>query len=181
MVTIFLTGIFVSISVYAADECDVVFPNTQEMESEFSRGRVFSNGIKCCECFKCFKEESYLTQGKQNYKRKIEISKIYKKKDKDKIFKTLVTCNAGIVLTYNKDDFVQIEKYSYDVKHNTSSKKWSLMNIGEVCPQEKNCLLSTKCVLYKEKSSGAHDYVMDGHFDVLCSVNGNIGINTDLH
>lgn len=156
------------------------FTNTREPVSEFSRGKIFTNGIMCVEKFKCFREEALQNGAKTDYKRIIEMSKIYKKKLKGNEFKILVTCNARIVATYDKENFVQIKKYSYDVKHNTSSKKWSLMNIGEVCPQEKNCLLSTKCVLYKENSMGAHEYIMDGHFDILCSIDGDIGINTDL-
>ncbi len=159
---------------------EAVLTDTREPVSEFSRGKVFANGIMCVEKFRYFKEEILKNGDKTNYKRIIEMSKIYKKKLKGNEFKTLVTCNARIVAVYDKESFVQIKKYSYDIKHNTSSKKWSLMNIGEVCPQEKNCLLSTKCVLYKENSMGAHEYIMDGHFDILCSIYGDIGINTDL-
>ncbi len=173
--------LFGGFAVRAENSTDYIFPNENESSSEFSRAQTFPNGITCFEKFKCFKEEIVSINAIKNYRRTIEVSKIYKKKSKKNTFKTLATCNAKIVISYDKEKSVQIRKYSYDVKHNTPNKKWSLMNVGEIYPQDKSCLLSTKCVLYKEKSGGVHNYVMDGHFDVLCTCNGNIGINTDLH
>ena len=159
---------------------DILFMNDIESVAEFSRGKIFPNGISCEERFKCFREEITQDNGKMNYHRTVEISKIYKKNSKGDL-KILASCSARIISSYDKENLVKVEKYCYDIKNSDISEKWSLMGIGEVVPQEKNCLLSTKCSLYKVSLSGVHNYVTDGHFDILCSCDGSIGINTDIH
>ncbi len=177
---IFLFTLIISSANVNVDAKDILFMNDMESLAEFSRGKTFPNGISCEERFKCFREEVTQDNEKINYNRTVEISKIYKKYSKGGV-KILASCNARIIFSYDKESLVKVKKYCYDVEKSDISEKWSLMKIGEIVPQERSCLLSTKCSLYKVNLIGTHSYIMDGHFDILCSYDGNIGINTDIH
>ena len=173
-------------SVYALDESsgskqDDKHP--QQSSEKISRGRIFGNKILCTETFEYFTEtETSINDNKEKfYKKMLEVTKEFSTRKKHGGFKTLAQCKFQLAFTYDKKSFVKIEDCAKDVSISIGNDDWSIMDVKEIFPDDKICLVSLKCVLYKEDVLGMHKYMMDGHIDVMCSIMGNIGINTDLH
>lgn len=187
--TFFFLALFLGIlnmSAYALAESDALKPNdkcSQQSSGKISRGRIFGNKILCTETFECFPETEILSNNikEKFYKKTLEVTKEFSARKKDGSFKKLSQCKFQVVFTYDKKTFVKVENCEKDIDISINNDKWSIMDVKEIFPDDKVCLVSLKCVLYKEDLLGVHEYMMDGHVDVMCSIMGNIGINTDLH
>ena len=147
---------------------------------EIHRGCRYGN-ILCEEKIKLFSEEEFLDMnGSKLYSRMVEIGKEYKKQS-GKSVKQIASHTSKIKFTYDKKTFVKISDPDNDIKEDKTGHSWSVMDVKEIFPSDTQCLVSTRCVLYKENQVRVKEYVLSSHYDIMCSVGGQIGINTELH
>lgn len=151
-----------------------------ESVREFHRGRS-SGGILCMEGLKIFPEEKFTDEnGNELYSRTVEVGKEFKKND-NKLSKVVASHTSKIKFTYDKKSFVKICDADKDIEEVKTGNSWSVMDLREIFPEDNQCLVSTRCVLYKENTMRVKEYVLSSHYDVFCSVDGKIGVNTELH
>ncbi len=155
-------------------------------EKEISRGKIFTIddlNIFCYEKIKIFPEVVSTVQDKNDsiYTKTVEVSKEFKINKENKEVAKFATCTSKIKFTYDKHSFVKIKNITEDVQGEKSGENWSIMDVREVFSKDDICTVSTRCALYKETFLGTLEYVLSGHFDVCCSLKGEIGINTDFH
>ncbi len=143
--------------------------------------KILENDILCTETVQSYTEEKIQAQ-KQNtkYKKRIKMTKIFERKNKEGNFKEVANCICEIIFTYDKKSFVKIEDPLKDIKIDCSDKKWSVMSLAEIFPQEKMCLVSSTFVLYKENALGIKEHKSNTHFDITCSLDGILCINTNI-
>lgn len=164
---------------YSYDTPEILSGNNESVR-EIYRGRV-SGEILCTEKLKIFPEEKFNDEnGNELYSRIIEIGKEFKKEDK-KIAKVVASHTSKIKFTYDKKTFVKILNPDKDIEESETGDSWNVMDVKEIFPDDTQCLVSTRCVLYKENSVRIRQYVLSSHYDVFCSLDGKIGINTELH
>lgn len=164
---------------YSYDTPEILSGNNESVR-EIYRGRV-SGDILCTEKLKIFPEEKFNDEnGNELYSRTIEIGKEFKKEDK-KIAKVVASHTSKIKFTYDKKTFVKILNPDKDIEESETGDSWNVMDVKEIFPDDTQCLVSTRCVLYKENSVRIRQYVLSSHYDVFCSLDGKIGINTELH
>lgn len=173
------------------DICEVV-SETSDVVKEFYRGRK-SGDIFCEEKVRIFPEEEFMdADGVKLYSRTIEIGKEFKKESKkeDRVdakringsgFESIASHKSKIKFTYDKKTFVKILDPDNDIEEEETGDPWNVMDVKEIFPEDKRCLVSTRCVLYKENRLRVREYALSSHYDVMCSVSGQIGINTELH
>ncbi len=182
--SVFLFGIF-GMSSYAFDETDGSKSNdasSQVSDQKISRGRVFGNNILSMETFEYFPEKEVLGKNEEKlYKKTVKVTKEFGTRKKDNNFKTVAKYEFQVVFTYDKKSFVKVEDAEKDIDVYKSNSKWSIMDVKEIFSDDKICLVSGRCSLYKEDALGFHTYMADGHADVFCSIMGQVGINADLH
>lgn len=153
---------------------------SSESVKEIYRGRI-SGDILCSERLRIFPEEKFTDEnGKELYSRVVEIGKEFKKTDV-KSSKIVASHTSKIKFTYDKKSFVKIDDPDKDIEENETGGSWSVMDVKEIFPSDEQCLVSTRCVLYKENSLRVKNYVLSSHYDVFCSLGGKIGVNTELH
>lgn len=147
---------------------------------EFRRGRRCGD-ILCEEKVKIFPEEE-IAKGNEVklYSRTVEIGKEFKKQNGNAV-KLVSSHTSKIKFTYDKHKFVEISEPDKDIEEQETGNSWSVMDVKEIFPSDLQCLVSTRCVLYKENKLRVKEYVLSSHYDVMCSVSGQIGINTELH
>lgn len=166
---------------YGESKDDIqLISESSESAREIRRGRKFGD-ILCEERVKIFPEEKFVdNSGAELYSRTVEIGKEFKRHNEDTV-KVVASHTSKIKFTYDKKTFVKICDPDKDVEENETGNSWSVMDVKEIFPGDDQCLVSTRCVLYKENRLRVKEYVLSSHYDVMCSVGGQIGINTDLH
>ena len=157
-----------------------IISESSETVREFRKGRI-SGDILCGERVKIFPEEEFVGEdGQTLFSRTVEIVKEFKKRSK-KMTKEVASHTSKIKFTYDKKTFVKIANPDCDIEERETGDIWSVMDVKEIFPQEKNCLVSTRCALYKENKLRIKEYVLSSHYDITCSIDGQIGVNTELH
>ena len=143
--------------------------------------KILENYILCTETVRSYTEEKIeKPQQPTIYKKKVKITKIFERKNKDDSFKEVANCSYEITFTYDKKSFVKIEDPFRDIKVDCSDKKWSVMSLAEIFPQDKMCLVSLTFVLYKENILNIKEHKSNTHFDITCSLDGVLCINTNI-
>ena len=157
-----------------------IISESSETVREFRKGRV-SGDILCGERVKIFPEEKFVSNdGQTLFSRTVEIEKEFKKRGKNAT-KAVASHTSKKKFTYDRKTFVRIDNPDKDIEESETGDAWSVMDVKEIFPQEKNCLVSTRCALYKENKLRIKEYVLSSHYDVTCSIDGQIGVNTELH
>jgi hypothetical protein len=148
---------------------------------KISRGRILGNDMQCIETFEYFPETEFLnSKSEKLYKKTLKITKEFNPLEKSS-YETAAQWETQLTFIYDKKSFVEVDDPGKNIEIQTSKDKWRVMDIKEVFPTDKICLVSIKSVLYKENLLESYDYIVDGHADVFCSAMGEIGVNTDLH
>lgn len=118
--------------------------------------------------------------GNKVYKRNIVAKKDLKKIGSNSEWNSLASIVLDVTFTYDKKSFVEIQNDDDIKTDKTNTKAWKIRNTAEVFPGKNACLVSDRYAVYKNSKLGVGDYIMDGHIDLLCSDNGEIGVNTEL-
>lgn len=158
-------------------------PQTEASESietvrNFSRGHIFGDMLYE-EKLKIFPEEKFNDQD-DLYSRTVEVVKKFKKYNKG-MAEIVGSHKSKIKFTYDKKTFVKIDNPDKDIEESKIDGSWSIMSIKEIFPDDMQCLVSTRYVLYKENKMRIKKYVLSSHYDVFCSLEGKIGVNSEMH
>lgn len=179
---IMMCALLAPISVAAAGDENFTAVNTCCEMDRVSRGRIFGNNIKSKETIESDAETQVTdAHGKTIYKRMVRASKEFYHQKKDGSSKLNAKYISYITFTYDKSGFVKIMNPNEDIKCVKDKIKWNVSNVIEILPGDKVAVVSNTYGVYKETLLGTQKFLCDGHLDVFCSVNGEIGLNSDIN
>ena len=143
-------------------------------EGSVCRTKPFSNNITCFETIDYSPEISTKhASGKTTYRKKVTIKREYKRADS---LEVLTDCIVAFTFKYDKDLSVKCETNMYE----SDKREYYLKPLVEVFPEKTIFTGSVKYNLYQKNILGVYDYIADGHIDIFCSSQGDLGINSNV-
>lgn len=180
LITICTVGLLFSLGVlptYASNTDTTLQDVTLESKEVRERGKLISSKYLCNEnCIFYPETEHVNTSGEKVYQKKIDIKRSIQELNKEKESKA--NMDFEVIFTYDKKSFANAE--SSDVSTRNVCKSWKIKDVTEIRPGKTVCLVTNKYIIYRKGSIGIKDQLMEGHADVLCSPEGEIGLNTNL-
>ncbi|MGN1043858.1 MAG: hypothetical protein ACI4PR_03545 [Acutalibacteraceae bacterium] len=110
------------------------------------------------------------------YRKKITVTREYMKVQNSEA-SLIASGSYEVSFTYDKKSAVKV-----DINGNDSVKSSGMLKflLEKFC-DDNLALLSTKYVVYEKSPTNEYKYLMDGHTDISCTINGEILINSDVH
>lgn len=169
------------------DTQSAVQVNENEIKQTMSRGRErFPDLLRTEENYEILPEVKIQTKTGTVYRRSVTATKKFSRYDeKTKKHISEITCKNKITFTYDKESFVKIFNPEKDLeaekKTENKNSKWIICDISEIIPSEEICLVSSRYTLYNHSEISYDEIILDAHLDLFCSVQGEIGINSDMY
>lgn len=158
--------------------------SNQEIEknqygNEVRRGKMAISRYLCSEDMNFSPEKKKISKsGEVFYVKNVDIKKGFQKLCNSE-FEPQGKIDLNVTFTYDKKSYVGVQKS--DVKSSKDCKSWKVRNASEIFPSKNACLVSDRYAIYQKSAMGGiGDYLFDGHMDVICSINGEIFVNTEI-
>ena len=179
LITIFTVGLLFSLGILPtyANNTDTTQEVTSESKEVKERGKLISSKYLCNENCIFYPETEHINNsGEKVYQKKIDIKRSIQELNKEKESKA--NMDFEVTFTYDKKTFANAE--ASDVSTHDVCKVWKIKDVTEIRPGKTVCLVTNKYVIYRKGNIGIKDQLMEGHADVVCSPEGEIGLNTNL-
>lgn len=148
---------------------------------KISRGKILCGGdIQLYETIECSPESvKGELNGRNLYQKTVYITKQFKSKAKEIVFKPESEISQSFTFEYDKADSVRL----VDRKTNNEVIKsnWVVSDIDEIFMSDCMCTVSNQYRVNKKMIDGSYLYISDGYVDIFCMSNGTIGINSDMN
>ena len=162
--------------IYASDKMNTHTTISEGKEVK-EKGKLVSSKYLCNEKCTFHPETQHISDsGEKIYKKRVDVKRTIEEVSKENQPRANLSLN--VIFTYDKKSFVKVEQD--DFKNYERCKFWKLKNISEIRPDKSVCLVSDRYIIYKKGSIGVGSHLMEGHVDVMCSLMGDIGLNTNL-
>lgn len=177
MLCYFLFGCALSLAVIVSGVAEAK-PTCRE---RISCGKILSDGdIQVFETLECGEEkESPINNSNVKlYNKTIDLTKQFKKRVKENVYDVKAEIRQKFTFTYDKEQNAEI--YPEDISSETTITNWKISPLTQISIDDGICSVSNQYRVYDKNFVGNFQYMCDGHFEVFCDFNGEIGINSDV-
>lgn len=151
--------------------------NTVE-EGKICKAKPVKSNMICFETIEYSPEIKTYHQNKEiTYRKNVTIKREFKKANQNKSLEQIANCETKLTFTYDKNSFVEC---TYKTPEKNKGD-YFLKPLIEILPEDDVATISIKYTLYEKKLLEVYDYIFDGHIDLFCSEQGDIGVNSDIN